>query len=66
MKLKVFSNPNKDIAENIKQAIKDSDGYCPCSLERNNDTRCMCKAFREQKTQGYCHCGLFYKELSQD
>jgi hypothetical protein len=23
----------------------------------------MCKEFREQTTEGYCHCGLYYKEF---
>ena len=35
--------------------------YCPCSLERTDDTVCMCKEFREMD-KGICHCQLYIKE----
>ena len=35
-------------------------GFCPCSLEKNEDTKCMCKEFREMAS-GTCHCGLYTK-----
>lgn len=38
-----------------------NDGYCPCAIEKTEDTRCMCKEFREQ-TEGECHCGRYKKE----
>lgn len=31
-----------------------------CSLEKNEDTKCMCKEFREMAS-GTCHCGLYTK-----
>ena len=40
--------------------IKDNNGYCPCRLLKNEDTKCMCKEFREQE-EGECHCGLYVK-----
>jgi len=46
--------------ENIFNAVKDNDGYCPCKLQKNDDTKCMCKDFREQK-EGECDCGLYFK-----
>lgn len=49
--------------EEIRAAIAKNDGYCPCQLERSDDTRCMCKSFREQK-EGLCHCGLYVKTQS--
>ena len=38
-----------------------NDGYCPCAIEKTEDTRCMCKEFREQ-AEGECHCGRFRKD----
>lgn len=46
--------------ENIRTKLKETGGYCPCSLIRNEDTKCMCKKFREME-EGECHCGLYVK-----
>lgn len=48
-------------AHEIEKALKENQGYCPCRIYRNSDTKCMCKEFREQE-KGICHCGLFIKE----
>lgn len=53
-------NKNKKLVAEIKQRIKDNNGYCPCRLLKNEDTKCMCKEFREQE-EGECHCGLYVK-----
>lgn len=50
-----------EINPDIREAVKASDGYCPCAIEHNPDTKCICKAFREQGTPGECHCGRFAK-----
>ena len=59
--LKITYNQDKRIVDKILDALDKNNGYCPCKLEKNNDTKCMCKEFREQK-EGYCHCGLYIKE----
>ena len=59
--MKISLNPDKEEVARIRQAIKDNDGYCPCVIERSEDTKCMCKAFTEQNVVGWCHCGLYYK-----
>lgn len=53
-------NPDKDYAAEVMQRLKENDNYCPCRIEKNEDTKCMCKEFREQK-DGICHCGLYIK-----
>ena len=61
-KMKVTINPDKDIVEEIRSAIKECEGHCPCALEWTADTKCMCKKFRDQIEQGIegeCHCGLY-------
>lgn len=55
-------NDNKDLVKKLKSIIKKNGGYCPCSTIKSADTLCMCKAFREQKEEELCHCGLFYKK----
>ena len=59
MKIKV--NADKEHVATIRKALKDNNGYCPCSLIKNEDTKCMCKEFREQDIPGFCHCGLYEK-----
>lgn len=59
MEIKV--NPDNNVVRSIRNKIKENEGYCPCSIVRSDDTKCMCKEFKEQKTEGYCHCGLYFK-----
>ena len=59
--LKITYNQDKQIVDKILDALDKNNGYCPCKLEKNNDTKCICKEFKEQK-EGYCHCGLYIKE----
>jgi len=52
---------NKELAQGIREKLKKNGGYCPCRIERTEDTKCICKEFREQES-GECHCGLFIKD----
>ena len=60
----VFStkqNPNEEELKDIIEAVDANGGYCPCALEKNEDTKCMCKEFRDSRDVDFCHCGRFYK-----
>jgi len=63
--MEIKLNPNKELVDKIKEGIKKKNGHCPCRLEMTEDTKCMCKEFREQiddpNFEGYCHCMLYYK-----
>ena len=58
-------NDNAEIVRTVKEGLKAKDGYCPCRLTRTEDTKCICREFREQMAdpdfEGYCHCLLYYK-----
>lgn len=56
----IKQNPDKEYADEVKRKLKDNGGYCPCSLIKSPDTKCMCKDFRDLE-EGMCHCGLFLK-----
>lgn len=64
--MKVRLNDNEAIVKMIKDGLKETGGYCPCRVERSEDTLCMCKEFRQQikdpEFEGLCHCKLYYKE----
>lgn len=53
-------NPDKEIVKEVRKALRENNGYCPCVLEQTEDTKCMCKEFREMES-GECHCGLYIK-----
>jgi ferredoxin-thioredoxin reductase catalytic subunit len=59
--LRVKVSDNKELVNEIRTKLKENNGYCPCSLIKSEDTKCMCKEFREQDI-GECHCGLYIKE----
>lgn len=53
---------NKEHADKIRAAIKKNGGYCPCRIEKTQDTRCICKDFLKNTKPGeFCHCGLYKK-----
>ena len=52
-----------EVNPGFRKAVALNDGYCPCMVEKSEDTKCMCKEFREQETPGPCHCGRFEKVL---
>lgn len=51
---------DKELVQEIKKQLKETGGFCPCRIEKTEDTKCMCKEFREQES-GECHCGLYIK-----
>lgn len=61
----IRQTPDTAYAQEVRQKLKETGGYCPCCVERTPDTKCMCKEFREQIEQsisGECHCGLYVAE----
>ena len=59
--MKIRLNPDQKYVKEIRRQLKENSGYCPCSLLKSEDTKCMCKEFREMES-GMCHCGLYSKE----
>lgn len=63
--MKITYNPDEAVVARIKEGLEKKGGYCPCRLEKTEDTKCMCKEFREQikdpDFEGFCHCYLYYK-----
>lgn len=63
--MKIVENPDKEYVTKIRRKLKENNGYCPCRVLKNEDTKCMCKEFREmieRKEPGMCHCGLYVIE----
>lgn len=51
----------REVDPTVKALVFQNNGYCPCAVLQNEDTKCPCKEFREQTEPGKCHCGRFEK-----
>ena len=63
--MKITLNQDKEVVNTIREGLKRTGGYCPCRLERTEESKC--KEFKDQindpNYEGYCHCMLYYKSL---
>lgn len=59
--MRIHVTNNIKLRDQIRQALKENQNYCPCKLEKIPENKCMCKEFLEQES-GPCHCGLYVKE----
>lgn len=60
--MKISVSKNELLVRQIRNKLADNGNYCPCALVHNDDTKCMCKEFRDQirrNEAGSCHCGLY-------
>ena len=62
MKVKIELNPIAEIVAEVRKAVADNDGYCPCKIGHIPDNKCMCSQFRHQ-SYGECECGLYIKTI---
>jgi len=54
-------NPDEEFVKELRKSLRMNGGYCPSLMMKTKDSKCMCKEFREQETEGYCRCGLYHK-----
>lgn len=63
--MKIIINPDEDHVNEVKQALSDNGGYCPCKIGHIPENKCMCQEFKDQISDstyyGSCHCGLYLK-----
>ena len=55
-----------EINPDFGAAVEANDGYCPCEILQNEDTKCPCKNFRDQTEPCECHCGRYEKVEVED
>ena len=54
------------VSSDVAELVNQNGGYCLCAKERDDDSRCICKEFLEQKESGLCHCGRYEKVVCED
>ena len=67
--IQIKQTEDKELLEEILRQLKANDHYCPCSLTRTPDDKCMCKNFRgqiERKEPGECACGRYILTITED
>jgi len=61
MPIKLNPNWSEQEITDFLNELQANKNYCPCRLDRVDETKCPCEQFRNQKS-GECYCGLFVKE----
>lgn len=62
----VKKNPDNKKYKEVTIKVIQNDGFCPCLVQKTEETKCMCKEFRDQidnGISGFCRCGRFYNEV---
>ena len=59
--MRIRVTKDEELKAEIRKALEENGGHCPCRTERTPETKCICKEFLEQES-GVCHCGLYVKE----
>lgn len=60
--LKVKRRTDTALGQEIIAKLAANGGFCPCATVKNEDTRCICKDFRDKMESDYvgeCNCGLY-------
>lgn len=60
--LKIIPNPDTEKYAEMTVAVHNNSGFCPCAIDKTDDTKCPCKEFREQEAEGLCTCGRYMKK----
>ena len=53
---------DKALIAEVNRQLQETRGYCPCALEWNESTKCICSTFREALANGEeteCGCGKY-------
>lgn len=62
VKYKIVLNDDKALVAEVNRQLQETRGYCPCALEWNESTKCICSAFKASYDKGEeteCSCGKY-------
>ena len=68
-KYKIVLNDDLELVAEVNRQLQETRGYCPCALEWNKDTKCVCTAFRKSLELGEeteCNCGKYKIVKTED
>ena len=67
--IQIKQTEDKELLAEILKQLKENDHYCPCALTQTQETKCMCKSFRDQverQEPGECACGRYILTIIED
>ncbi len=67
--IQIKQTADKELLAEILKQLKENDHYCPCSLTRTANDKCMCKNFRDQVERGEpgeCACGRYILTITEN
>lgn len=69
--VKIKQTEDKELLDEILKQLKETDHFCPCSLTRTPNDKCMCKQFRDIINSGEigtheCACGRYIATITED
>ena len=56
-------NPDKKFVKELREKIKENDGFCPCMFMKLESTKCPCLNFR---INNICHCNLYINKEEEN
>ena len=59
---KIVLSDDKALVAEVNRQLQETRGYCPCAIEWNENTKCICSAFKEslaKNKEGECNCGKY-------
>ena len=61
-KYKIVLNDDLALVAEVNRQLQETKGYCPCALDWNDDTKCICSSVRQSFANGEeteCACGKY-------
>jgi hypothetical protein len=61
-KYKIVLNDDLELVAECNRQLQETRGYCPCAVEWNESTKCVCSSFRDALAKGKeieCNCGKY-------
>lgn len=69
--IKIKQTEDKELLSEILRQLEENDHYCPCSLTKTQDDKCLCATFRQIMNNNVpgiyeCNCGRYIATITED
>lgn len=69
--IQIKQTEDRELLDEIKRQLKENDNYCPCSLTKTDEDKCMCSSVRNIISDNIpgtyeCNCGRYIITIQND